>query len=65
MAEEARSLGRIKQIARNLRRDARGKGETLPHFKSLELAAQQCGYATYNKAVIALPEKDPTPVPRS
>jgi hypothetical protein len=65
VVEQARSLGHIKQIARNLRRTARAKGETLPHFKSLEQAAQQCGYASYNKAVIALPEKDPTPVPRS
>jgi len=65
MSEPARSVARVLQIARNLRREARAKGEPLNHFKSLEAAAQQCGFKSYNHAVIALPEKDPTPVPRS
>ncbi|QBJ04497.1 hypothetical protein HOV23_gp076 [Pseudomonas phage Lana] len=65
MTEQPRSLARVKKIAQNLRRAARDQGEKLPYQKSLEQAAQQCGFPTYNHAVIALPESDPTPVPRS
>ena len=65
MAEQARSLARIKKVAQNLRRAARDKGQKLNHMTSLELAAKECGFSTYNHAVIALPESDPTPVPRS
>jgi hypothetical protein len=65
MPEEARSLARVNKIAQNLRRAARDRGEKLAYKKSLEQAAIQCGFPTYNHAVIALPPSDPTPVPRS
>lgn len=65
MTEKARSLARVNKIAQNLRRAARDKGEKLDYAKSLEMAAVECGFPSYNHAVIALPANDPTPVPRS
>lgn len=65
MTEKARSLARVNKIAQNLRRKARDSGDKLAYTKSLELAAVECGFPTYNHAVIALPTSDPTPVPRS
>lgn len=65
MTEQARSIARVNKVAQNLRREARDKGNKLNYQTSLELAAKQCGFNTYNHAVIALPVKDPTPVPRS
>jgi hypothetical protein len=58
-------LARVNKIAQNLRRAARDKGQKLDYKVSLEQAAKQCGFETYNHAVIALPASDPTPVPRS
>jgi hypothetical protein len=65
VTEQARSLARVNKIAQNLRREARDKGEKLAFTASLEQAAKRCGFASYNHAVIALPTKDPSPVPRS
>jgi len=65
MTEPARSLARVDKVAQNLRRAARDNGQKLDFKKSLEQAAVICGFPTYNHAVIALPDKDPTPVPRS
>lgn len=65
MPEQARSIARVDKIAQNLRRASKKAGGKLAYLDSLEQAAQTCGYPTYNHAVIALPEIDPTPVPRS
>lgn len=65
MSEQARSLARVDKIAQNLRRAAKKSGARLSFTQSLEQAAKECGFPTYNHAVIALPETDPTPVPRS
>lgn len=65
MTEQARSLARVDKIAQNLRRAARKQGGDLSYTTSLERAAKQCGFPSYNHAVIALPKCDPNPVPRS
>lgn len=61
MTESARSLSRVRKIAKHLKRAAREKGEELKHSKALDLAAQQCGYSNFRHASKVLPENDPTP----
>lgn len=65
MTDKARSIARVDKIAQNLRRAAKAKGQRLDYSLSLEQAAIECGFETYNQATLALPRNDPTPVPRS
>lgn len=57
--ERPRSIAKIKNEAKRMRRAARDEGAHLGVIESLNLAAQHYGFTNYPAARRVLPERDP------